>query len=57
LCSYNLQKCDATPLYPLGELTALPRHPGWILGEERKEKSEKKGEKKRRMGKRERKMK
>jgi len=22
-CSYNLQQCDATPLTPLGELTAL----------------------------------
>ena len=32
LCSYNLQHSDATPRTPMGELTALPRPPGWILG-------------------------
>ena len=38
-----LQQCDATPPSPLGELTALPRPPGWILGEERNGKMERNG--------------
>jgi len=45
LCSYNLQQGDATPRTPLGELAALPRPPGWILG--RGKKGEKGGEKER----------
>jgi len=31
LCRYNLQQCDVTPRTPLGELTALPKTPDWIL--------------------------
>jgi len=32
LCRYNLQQCDAALRTPLhGELTALPRPPGWIF--------------------------
>ena len=51
---YNLQQCDATPRIPLGELTALPRTPDWIVWrskegereEEEKAKWERKGKEK-----------
>jgi len=49
VCSYNLQQCDAAPRTPLGELTALPRPPGWVLGEEGKGK-ERRGKGKERKG-------
>ena len=42
LCSYNLQQCDATPLTPLGELTALPQT-SWLDFGERKRRGKGRG--------------
>ena len=42
-CGYNLQQCDATPLTPLGELTALIQTSWLERGKEREGKERARG--------------